>query len=50
MAVLRGAGDSRTPFVYLLAVGGLDIVLNPLLIFGWGPVPRSASPARRSRR
>jgi putative MATE family efflux protein len=40
MAVLRGAGDSRTPFVYLFMSVGLDILLNPLLIFGWGPVPR----------
>src|ERR1700694_103856 len=40
MAVLRGAGDSRTPFVYLFMSVALDIALNPLLIFGWGPVPR----------
>ncbi len=40
MAVLRGAGDSRTPFVYLFLSVALDIALNPLLIFGWGPVPR----------
>jgi putative MATE family efflux protein len=40
MAVLRGAGDSKTPFVYLCMAVVLDIVLNPLLIFGWGPVPR----------
>ena len=40
MAVLRGAGDSRTPFMYLSLAVVLDIVLNPLLIFGWGPVPR----------
>jgi putative MATE family efflux protein len=40
MAVLRGAGDSRTPFAYLLMSVMLDIALNPLLIFGWGPVPR----------
>ena len=40
MAVLRGAGDSRTPFVYLAMSVGLDIALNPLLIFGWGPFPR----------
>jgi putative MATE family efflux protein len=40
MAVLRGAGDSRTPFVYLSMSVVLDIALNPLLIFGWGPVPR----------
>jgi putative MATE family efflux protein len=40
MAVLRGAGDSRTPFIYLCMSVALDIALNPLLIFGWGPVPR----------
>jgi len=40
MAVLRGAGDSRTPFLFLLLSVGLDIVLNPLLIFGVGPLPR----------
>jgi putative MATE family efflux protein len=40
MAVLRGAGDSRTPFIYLSLGVALDILLNPLLIFGWGPVPR----------
>ena len=40
MAVLRGAGDSRTPFIYLAMAVVLDIGLNPLLIFGWGPVPR----------
>jgi putative MATE family efflux protein len=40
MAVLRGTGDSRTPFIYLFMAVALDIALNPLLIFGWGPVPR----------
>ena len=40
MAVLRGAGDSRTPFRYLALSVGLDIVLNPLFIFGLGPLPR----------
>jgi putative MATE family efflux protein len=40
MVVLRGAGDSKTPFRFLLLSVGLDIVLNPLLIFGWGPVPK----------
>ena len=40
MMVLRGAGDARTPFLFLLLSVGLDIALNPLLIFGWGPLPR----------
>ena len=39
-AILRGAGDTRTPFTFLLLVVVLDIVLNPLLIFGMGPFPR----------
>ena len=37
---LRGAGDARTPFVFLALNVLLDIALNPLFIFGWGPVPR----------
>jgi putative MATE family efflux protein len=40
MAALRGSGDSRTPFIFLVISVGLDIALNPLLIFGWGPIPR----------
>jgi len=37
---LRGAGDARTPFLFLLLTVLLDIGLNPLFIFGLGPVPR----------
>lgn len=40
MAVLRGAGDSKTPLYFLLLSVGLDIALNPLFIFGAGPIPR----------
>ncbi len=39
-AILRGAGDTRTPFVFLMLSVVLDIVLNPLLIFGIGPLPK----------
>ncbi len=39
MMALRGAGDSKTPFYFLLLSVGLDIVLNPVFIFGLGPVP-----------
>lgn len=38
-ALLRGAGDTRTPFWFLLLVVLLDVVINPLLIFGIGPFP-----------
>ncbi|HEY4749412.1 MAG TPA: MATE family efflux transporter [Steroidobacteraceae bacterium] len=40
MAVLRGAGDSKTPFYFMLLSVGIDIVLNPVFIFGIGPIPR----------
>ena len=40
MAVLRGAGDSKTPFYFMLLSVGIDIVLNPVFIFGFGPIPR----------
>ena len=40
MAVLRGSGDSKTPFYFLLLSAVLDVGLNPLLILGIGPFPR----------
>jgi putative MATE family efflux protein len=39
-SVLRGAGDAKTPLYFLLLSVGLDISLNPLFIFGLGPIPR----------
>ena len=38
-AILRGAGDTRTPFFFLLLSVALDIALVPLLVFGVGPLP-----------
>src|SRR5262249_51827638 len=40
MSVLRGAGDSKTPFQFMLLSVAIDIALNPVFIFGLGPVPR----------
>jgi putative MATE family efflux protein len=38
-SVLRAAGDTKTPS-YIMAFGGfVNALLDPLLIFGWGPVP-----------
>lgn len=38
-SVLRASGDTKTPS-YVMAFGGLiNVILDPLLIFGWGPVP-----------
>jgi putative MATE family efflux protein len=39
MTILRGAGDSRTPFFFMALAVVLDIILNPLLIRGIGPFP-----------
>ncbi len=39
MMALRGAGDSRTPFFFMLISVTLDVALNPFLIRGFGPIP-----------
>jgi putative MATE family efflux protein len=38
-AAFRAAGDTRTPFLLLLASVGITLVLDPILIVGWGPFP-----------
>ncbi len=39
-AAMRAAGDTRTPMLVDLSSIVLNIVLAPLLIYGWGPFPR----------
>jgi putative MATE family efflux protein len=39
-AMLRGLGDSVTPTVIVAGAVGLNIVLDPVLIFGLGPAPK----------
>ncbi len=38
-AGFRAAGDTRTPFLLLAGSVAVTIVLDPLLILGWGPFP-----------
>ncbi len=38
-AVIRATGDMKTPAAIMFVAVGFNIVLDPLLIFGWGPFP-----------
>lgn len=37
---IRGIGDSKTPFYFLIVSTALDVGLLPLLIFGWLGLPK----------
>jgi putative MATE family efflux protein len=39
-SVLRASGDVKTPAYLMMAGALLNVVLDPIFIFGWGPVPR----------
>ncbi|MFQ5733783.1 MAG: MATE family efflux transporter [Planctomycetaceae bacterium] len=38
-AALRGAGDTRSPMIVLGVVSAMNIVLSPMLVFGWAGLP-----------
>jgi MATE family multidrug resistance protein len=38
--ILRGLQDMKTPFWVAVSINLLNIILDPLLIFGYGPFPR----------
>ncbi len=39
MMGLRGAGDARTPLIFMIVSVAVDLILNPVLILGLGPIP-----------
>jgi putative MATE family efflux protein len=38
-AAFRAAGDTRTPLILLIVSVGCTLLLDPILILGWGPAP-----------
>jgi putative MATE family efflux protein len=38
-SIMRAVGDTRTPLLVDLCAVSLNAVLDPLLIYGWGPFP-----------
>jgi len=38
-ALMRGVGQTKVPLIIVAATVVLNFVLDPLFIFGWGPIP-----------
>lgn len=38
-AILRSAGDTKTPSIIMGSAGLINAILDPILIFGFGPIP-----------
>lgn len=39
-SAIRATGDTKTPSFIMILAGTINVVLDPFLIFGWGPFPR----------
>lgn len=39
-SAIRATGDTKSPSLIMALAGLLNALLTPLLVFGWGPVPR----------
>ncbi|WFB35994.1 MATE family efflux transporter [Kiritimatiellota bacterium B12222] len=38
-SVIRSTGDTLIPSMVMLIAGGINVILDPIFIFGWGPIP-----------
>lgn len=38
-SIMRGIGDTKTPLYVVSLSVVLNLILDPILIFGWGPIP-----------
>ncbi len=38
-SAVRATGDTRTPSLVMLSAAITNVILDPILIFGWGPIP-----------
>ncbi|HBF07493.1 MAG TPA: hypothetical protein DHW71_01555 [Gammaproteobacteria bacterium] len=38
-SIIRATGNTKMPGIIMLSVSVVNIVLDPLFIFGWGPIP-----------
>lgn len=39
MGAIRATGDGSTPMYIMMAAAIVNVILAPIMIFGWGPVP-----------
>ena len=39
VSLMRGYGDTITPMLVMFGTVAVNVVIDPILIFGWGPVP-----------
>lgn len=39
-SAIRATGDTRTPAIIMMISALTNVIADPILIFGWGPVPR----------
>lgn len=38
-SAIRATGDTKWPSILMMGSGLVNVVLDPILIFGWGPIP-----------